>query len=74
MTQGRLARWLHLAHRWLGVGLGLMALLWFVSGLVMLFVARPQLDQTERLAALPVLDPAGVRVTPAAAWQALGLP
>lgn len=69
-----LMRWLHLGHRWLGIGLGLMVLLWFVSGVVMLFVARPQLTDGERLAALPPLAAERVRVSPLAAWQALGLP
>lgn len=67
-------RWLHLGHRWLGIGLGVMVLLWFVSGVVMLFVARPQLTDGERLAALPPLAAARVKVSPLAAWQALGLP
>jgi len=73
MTRAKLARWLHLGHRWLGMGLALMLLLWFVSGVVMLFVARPQLTDSERLAALPALAAERVRVTPLTAWQALGL-
>lgn len=67
-------RWLHLAHRWLGIGLGIMVLLWFISGLVMLFVARPQLTEVERLQSLPLLEMATVRLSPLAAWQRLGEP
>ena len=52
MNPAKFARWLHLGHRWLGMTLGLMLLLWFVSGVVMLFVARPQLTDAERLAAV----------------------
>ena len=74
MANGKLARWLHLGHRWLGIALGLMVLLWFVSGLVMLFVTRPQLDEAERLAGLPALGTDSVRVSPAMAWQSLDLP
>lgn len=74
MRNGRLARWLHLGHRWLGIALGLIVLLWFVSGLVMLFVARPQLNEAERLAGLPLIEANSVQVSPMAAWQALGLP
>lgn len=74
MANGKLTRWLHLGHRWLGVVLGLLVLLWFVSGLVMLFVARPQLTEAERLAGLPVIEAGSVRVSPMAAWQALRLP
>ncbi|RIX43136.1 MAG: hypothetical protein D3M94_18000 [Rhodocyclales bacterium GT-UBC] len=72
MSPAKLARWLHLAHRWLGIWLGLIVLLWFVSGVVMLFVARPQLTDDERLAALPALAAERIRVSPLAAWQALG--
>ncbi|WP_340642771.1 PepSY domain-containing protein [Rhodocyclus gracilis] len=71
---GRVMRWLHLTHRWLGVGLGLVVLLWCVSGVVMLFVARPQLTEAERLRALPALALQVPGVTPLAAWQALALP
>lgn len=74
MAKGTYLRLLHLGHRWLGIGLCLMVLLWFISGLVMLFVARPQLDDAERLAGLPPLVADSVRVSPATAWQALGLP
>ena len=49
MTRATLTRWLHLGHRWLGVALGWLVLCWFVSGIVMLFVARPQLTEAERL-------------------------
>lgn len=73
MNQAKFARWLHLGHRWLGMTLGLMLLLWFVSGVVMLFVARPQLTDAERLAALPALATERVRISPLTAWQALGL-
>lgn len=66
-------RWLHLGHRWLGMGCGLMVLLWFGSGLIMLWVARPQLDEAEHLAALPELGRTPIRYTPGDAWRALGL-
>lgn len=49
-------RWTYLVHRWLGIGGCLLMLLWFVSGMVMLFVGYPKLTPGERLAALPVLD------------------
>ena len=68
------ARDLHLLHRWMGIGIGFAVLLWFVSGLVMLFVSRPALDEVERLQALPELDTNAAFITPLAAWQALGLP
>ena len=48
-------RYLYLWHRWLGIGLCLLMALWFVSGLVMLYVGYPKLTQREHLAQLPVL-------------------
>lgn len=51
-------RWTYLVHRWLGVGGCLLMLLWFVSGMVMLFIGYPKLTPGERLAALPVLGDA----------------
>ena len=74
MSKAKLTRWLHLGHRWLGMGLGVMVLLWFISGVVMLFVARPQLDAQEHLAALPDLASDSLRVSPLTAWQTLSLP
>ncbi len=53
-------RWTYLLHRWLGIGGCLLMLLWFVSGMVMLFIGYPKLTPGERLAALPVLE--GARV------------
>jgi hypothetical protein len=43
-------------HRYLGVALGALMLLWCLSGMVMLFVAYPSVSQDERLAHLPRVD------------------
>ena len=63
-------RWTYLVHRWLGIGGCLLMLLWFVSGMVMLFIGYPKLTPGERLAALPVLGDArhwqGLSALPAA--------
>ncbi|MBW8774490.1 MAG: PepSY domain-containing protein [Stenotrophomonas sp.] len=63
-------RWTYLVHRWLGIGGCLLMLLWFVSGMVMLFIGYPKLTPGERLAALPVLGEArdlqGLSILPAA--------
>ncbi|MCB5190117.1 PepSY domain-containing protein [Methylobacillus arboreus] len=55
---------LHLWHRWLGIGFGLLVLLWFISGVVMMFVAYPQLSQEERIPQLQAVDLQLVRITP----------
>lgn len=63
-------RWTYLVHRWLGIGGCLLMLLWFVSGMVMLFIGYPKLTPGERLAALPLLGDArdlqGLSTLPAA--------
>ncbi|WP_372784030.1 PepSY domain-containing protein [Phenylobacterium sp.] len=49
-------RWLVVTHRYLGVVLGALMLLWCLSGAVMLFVPYPSVSQDERLARLPRID------------------
>ncbi|EHY77308.1 Na+/proline symporter [Stutzerimonas stutzeri ATCC 14405 = CCUG 16156] len=49
-------RYLYLAHRWLGIALGLFVLLWIVSGVVMLFVGYPKLTPEEHLSRLQPLS------------------
>jgi uncharacterized iron-regulated membrane protein len=46
--------WLTLVvlHRYLGVALGLLMLMWFLSGIVMMYVPYPQRGESERTAAL----------------------
>ncbi|MCI0915151.1 PepSY domain-containing protein [Pseudomonas putida] len=51
-------RQLYLWHRWLGIVACVFMALWFVSGVVMLYVGYPKLTPAERLAHLPAL-PAG---------------
>ena len=48
-------RILYLIHRWTGIAMCALMALWFVSGMVMLFVGYPKLTPAERLAALPPL-------------------
>ena len=51
-------RWLYWFHRWLGVVTCLLCVMWFVSGLVMLYVPFPSWSDQERIASLPVIDTA----------------
>ena len=55
---GSLRRWTYLTHRWCGVAGCLLMALWFVSGMVMLFIGYPKLTPWDRLAALPALSAA----------------
>jgi uncharacterized membrane protein len=63
--------WLYWTHRWLGIGGCLLFVMWFVSGVVMMYVGYPTLTEGERLAGLRALDVGQARVSPAAALEAL---
>lgn len=55
-------------HRYLGISLCLLFLMWFVSGIAMIYArALPSLTAESRLAHLPTLNPAQIRLTPAEA-------
>ena len=41
----RMKRWLFLVHRWLGIGICLLFAMWFVSGMVMMYVGYPKLTE-----------------------------
>src|SRR6266481_3000272 len=41
-----------ITHRYLGVAVGLLMLVWFASGIVMMYVAYPELTDKDRLASL----------------------
>lgn len=71
---GSWKRQLHLLHRWFGIGIGLFVLLWFGSGIVMMYVPYPELTEEERMAWLAPLDPALVAVDADVAWRATGVP
>ena len=43
-------RWLYLVHRWLGIALAVVMALWFLSGVVMMYVGYPKLTTAERVA------------------------
>ena len=51
-----LKRWWYVTHRWLGIALCLLFAMWFVSGVVMMYVGYPKLTAHERLAHLPPLQ------------------
>lgn len=63
-------RALHLTHRWLGIGAGLLVLGWFLSGLVMLYIPFPKLDTDTRVARLAPLYADAIQVSPAEAARA----
>ena len=65
-------RWLYLVHRWLGIALAVVMALWFLSGVVMMYVGYPKLTTAERLAGLPPLPAQGCCVPLAQALQVAG--
>lgn len=66
-------RWLYLTHRWLGIALCAFFAMWFVSGMVMMYVGYPKLTPAERLAHLPALDAAAPLLSPAQALESAGI-
>ena len=64
-------RSLIVVHRWLGVALSLIFLIWFVSGIVMMYWSFPGISAEDRLQRAPTLDPARITVSPEQAFAAL---
>ena len=69
----RVKRWLYITHRWIGIASCLLFAIWFISGLVMVYVPFPSLTAAERAAGLQPIDWGRVDVQPAAALAAAGI-
>lgn len=67
-------RTVYLIHRWTGIGMCLLMAIWFLSGVVMLFVGYPKLTPWERLAALPALPPDACCIAPEQALASAAKP
>ena len=68
----RARRWLYVTHRWIGIGTCLLFAMWFISGLVMMYVAFPRLTDDERLSALPGIVWSKVQIAPDRAMAIAG--
>ncbi len=66
-------RWLFLLHRWLGIVVCAFFAMWFVSGVVMMYVGYPKLTESERLLHLPPLAADAVLLGPREALDAAGI-
>ncbi len=66
-----LKRSLIFIHRWLGVALSILFMLWFCSGIVMMYWSFPGITREDRLKRAPVLNPAQIKLTPEEAWASL---
>ena len=45
-------RTLVISHRYLGIAVGILMLLWFASGIVMMYVGFPRFTEQDRMSAL----------------------
>ena len=66
-------RWVFLFHRWLGIVVCAFFAMWFVSGVVMMYVGYPKLTSSERLAHLPVLEASAGTLGPREALDRAGI-
>jgi len=66
-------RWVFLVHRWLGIVVCAFFAMWFVSGVVMMYVGYPKLTSSERLAHLPVLEASAGTLGPREALDRAGI-
>jgi uncharacterized iron-regulated membrane protein len=55
------------SHRWLGIGITVMFLLWTLSGVVLMYYGHPQITSGERLLRLESINLSNAIVTPAEA-------
>jgi hypothetical protein len=60
-------------HHWMGVALCLLFLLWFSSGIVMMYRDFPSVTAQDRLARSPALDASKIQLSPAEAFAKLDL-
>lgn len=66
-----LKRSLIFVHRWLGIALTVVFLLWFPSGIVMMYWGMPGVSSSDRLERAPVLDVSQIKLSPSEAWATL---
>jgi PepSY-associated transmembrane protein len=66
-------KWLFIVHRWIGICTCLLFAIWFLSGLVMVYVPFPQLEPAEELASLPEIAYDQVRIQPDVAARNAGV-
>src|ERR1700754_2607727 len=67
-----LIRYLIVVHRWVGVALCVLFLLWFPSGIGMMYWGMPSVTTQDRLDRMPPLDPAKIVLSPEEAAAKVG--
>jgi hypothetical protein len=68
-----LKRSLIFIHRWLGVALAVLFMMWFASGIVMMYWSFPGVSARDRREHAPALNAAATRITPEEAYSRLEL-
>ena len=61
------------SHRWLGIGISMMFLIWTLSGVVLMYYGHPQITTGERLLRLESINLSTANVTPAEAAAKAGI-
>jgi hypothetical protein len=61
------------AHRWLGIALTAVFVIWFASGVIFMYVGMPALPAEERLLRMEPLDISTITVSPAEAASKAGV-
>jgi hypothetical protein len=67
----RVGKFTLFCHRWLGVALCVLFLLWFPSGIVMMYRDFPSVSPQDRLDRSPALEASAIRLSPAEAYARL---
>lgn len=65
-------RWMYWVHRWTGIALCVLFAVWFVSGVVMMYVPFPSFRADERVSMAKPIDWSQVRYGPQAVLERLG--
>lgn len=68
----RAKRWMYWVHRWTGIALCVLFAVWFVSGVVMMYVPFPSFRADERVAVAKPIDWSQVRHGPQEVLERLG--
>lgn len=68
-----LLRGLIFLHRWIGIAICVVFLIWFPSGIGMMYWTFPSVSAADRLERAPALDAATVRLSPAEAAAVLAM-
>ena len=77
MNARKLLHWRTLliyVHRWMGIAFGIVFVVWFISGVAMMYVRMPHLSDAERLGHVAPLDLSTAKFSPAEAARANSLP